>query len=413
MPAALPSPTPRNPRPHRSPGPQPTCSKPSAIPRANSRAPPRPIPRRQRPSPHPASTARHPHRTRLPQPATLATPGFHSPPPSPHPASTARHPRHILLSQSASHTPEPQPTARSHPPPTAHPALLPFIHRTAFALSLPNPTRPSSHHERPALPRPPPIAGPATTPKSPEKSRRSHLNTAHLNNPDPLHHSRFPSESRSPTWRWPLDGTPRILRPFTPPPEPWLAGHRGIDLAAPADTPVLAAGPGTIRFAGPVAGKGVITIDHEGGLRTTYLPVTASVRRGQPITPGAKLGVLEPSKHHCEESCLHWGLRRGTSYLNPLQLLGHAPTRLLPFWPPPQRTPTTPQPRTAARVPTPATTPAIPPGSTPLTPLTTAIAATMTDIDPDNGSPTPTATTPPEAPTPALTPIQTPPQAPA
>ncbi|GAA2867579.1 hypothetical protein GCM10020220_066220 [Nonomuraea rubra] len=133
----------------------------------------------------------------------------------------------------------------------------------------------------------------------------------------------------------------------------------------------------------------MITIDHEGGLRTTYLPVTASVRRGQPITPGAKLGVLEPSKHHCEESCLHWGLRRGTSYLNPLQLLGHAPTRLLPFWPPPQRTPTTPQPRTAARVPTPATTPAIPPGSTPLTPLTTAIAATMTDIDPDNGSPTP------------------------
>ncbi|MEV0825600.1 M23 family metallopeptidase [Nonomuraea rubra] len=201
-----------------------------------------------------------------------------------------------------------------------------------------------------------------------------------------------PARAAPPTWRWPLDGTPRILRPFTPPPEPWLAGHRGIDLAAPADTPVLAAGPGTIRFAGPVAGKGVITIDHEGGLRTTYLPVTASVRRGQPITPGAKLGVLEPSKHHCEESCLHWGLRRGTSYLNPLQLLGHAPTRLLPFWPPPQRTPTTPQPRTAASIPRLATTPVIPPGSTPLTPLTTAIAATMAVSDPDNGSPTPSRT---------------------
>lgn len=124
------------------------------------------------------------------------------------------------------------------------------------------------------------------------------------------------------------------MRRFTPPPEPWLAGHRGIDLAAPATTPVLAPGPGTIRFAGPVAGKGVITIDHPDGLRTTYLPVTPSVRRGQPITSGAKIGVLEASKPHCEESCLHWGLIRAARYLNPLQLLGHSPTRLLPFWPP-------------------------------------------------------------------------------
>lgn len=141
-----------------------------------------------------------------------------------------------------------------------------------------------------------------------------------------------PARASPSTWRWPLDGRPRILRRFTPPPEPWLAGHRGIDLAAPAAAPVLAAGPGTIRFAGPVGGKGVVTIDHEDGLRTTYQPVTASVRSGQPVTSGAKLGVLESTTSHCEESCLHWGLRRGTSYLNPLQLLGHAPTRLLPFW---------------------------------------------------------------------------------
>ncbi|WP_084774244.1 M23 family metallopeptidase [Nonomuraea candida] len=149
---------------------------------------------------------------------------------------------------------------------------------------------------------------------------------------------RAPSARASPssTWRWPLDGQPRIIRRFFPPPEPWLAGHRGIDLAAPAATPVLAAGPGTIGFAGPVAGKGVVTIDHQDGLRTTYLPVTASVRRGQPITAGAELGVLESpadSKPHCAESCLHWGLLREGRYLNPLQLLGQAPTRLLPFWP--------------------------------------------------------------------------------
>ncbi|MEU6784288.1 peptidoglycan DD-metalloendopeptidase family protein [Nonomuraea angiospora] len=141
-----------------------------------------------------------------------------------------------------------------------------------------------------------------------------------------------PARASPPTWRWPLDGHPRVLRRFAPPPEPWLAGHRGIDLAAPPSTPVLAAGPGTIRFAGPVAGKGVVTVEHEGGLRTTYLPVKASVRRGEPVAPGSTLGVVEASSGHCQESCLHWGLRRGTHYLDPLLLLGQATIRLLPFW---------------------------------------------------------------------------------
>ncbi|WP_425570488.1 M23 family metallopeptidase [Nonomuraea rosea] len=143
-----------------------------------------------------------------------------------------------------------------------------------------------------------------------------------------------PSARASPaTWRWPLEGQPRILRRFTPPPEPWLAGHRGIDLAAPTATTVVSAGQGTVHFAGPVAGKGVVTIDHPDGLRTTYLPVAASVRRGQPVAQGAKLGVIEASAEHCQESCLHWGLLRDTLYLDPLLLLARARIRLLPFWP--------------------------------------------------------------------------------
>ncbi|TMR07943.1 M23 family metallopeptidase, partial [Nonomuraea zeae] len=132
------------------------------------------------------------------------------------------------------------------------------------------------------------------------------------------------------TWRWPLDGQPRVLRRFAPPPEPWLAGHRGIDLAAPVATRVLAAGQGTVRFAGPVGGKGVVTIDHPDGLRTTYLPVAPSVHRGQPVAEGAELGVIEASATHCQESCLHWGLLRNTRYLDPLLLLARAPIRLLP-----------------------------------------------------------------------------------
>ncbi|WP_342748629.1 M23 family metallopeptidase [Nonomuraea indica] len=134
-------------------------------------------------------------------------------------------------------------------------------------------------------------------------------------------------------WRWPLDGRPRVLHHFAPPPERWLAGHRGVDLAAPPGTPVLAAGSGVVRYAGPLAGRGVVSIEHPGGLRTTYLPVTASVRRGQQVTRGDRLGVVAASPSHCAESCLHWGLVRAPVYLDPLLLLGRSRVRLLPFWP--------------------------------------------------------------------------------
>src|SRR5690242_19929717 len=84
-------------------------------------------------------------------------------------------------------------------------------------------------------------------------------------------------------FRWPLDGTPAVVRPFDPPPQPWLPGHRGVDLAAGAGAPVYAAGAGTVRFAGQVAGRGVVSVDHAGGLRTTYEPVTPAVAEGQAV----------------------------------------------------------------------------------------------------------------------------------
>jgi hypothetical protein len=171
--------------------------------------------------------------------------------------------------------------------------------------------------------------------------------------------SAAPITTAPATWRWPLNGPPRILRRFAPPPEPWLTGHRGVDLAAPVATPVLAAGQGTIGYAGSVAGRGVVTVNHPGGLRTTYLPVAAAVRQGDPVSSGDHLGTVEPGSPHCPESCLHWGLRRSTAYLDPLLLLGQARIRLLPYWdakPPPIISPTPP-----SAIPTPAPTPALSP----------------------------------------------------
>nr|WP_239152016.1 M23 family metallopeptidase [Virgisporangium aurantiacum] len=131
---------------------------------------------------------------------------------------------------------------------------------------------------------------------------------------------------------WPLGGTPTVVRRFDPPPQPWLAGHRGVDLAGEPGAPVLAAGPGTVAFAGTVAGRGVVSIDHANGLRTTYEPVLASVAAGAAVGRGSRIGALAPGHAGCPvAACLHWGLRRGDSYLDPLLLLGFGRVRLLPL----------------------------------------------------------------------------------
>ncbi|WP_344969757.1 murein hydrolase activator EnvC family protein [Streptosporangium fragile] len=147
-----------------------------------------------------------------------------------------------------------------------------------------------------------------------------------------------PSSSPSPRWEWPITGRPRVLRGFAPPAQPWLAGHRGIDLDARPGTGVRAAGAGTVGYAGPLAGRGVVTVLHPGGLRTTYLPVRPTVRRGQAVVAGEVIGVLQDAPGHCPVPCLHWGLLRDRMYLDPLLLLGHGQVRLLPLWPlrPPQ-----------------------------------------------------------------------------
>jgi hypothetical protein len=51
------------------------------------------------------------------------------------------------------------------------------------------------------------------------------------------------------------------------------------------------------------------------------------------VKAGARIGVVENILGHCGQSpCLHWGLRQGVIYLDPLILVGRAPVRLLPWW---------------------------------------------------------------------------------
>jgi murein DD-endopeptidase MepM/ murein hydrolase activator NlpD len=130
---------------------------------------------------------------------------------------------------------------------------------------------------------------------------------------------------------WPLSPVPDVGERFDPPDSRWGPGHRGVDLHGAVGQPVRAALPGRVTFAGSLAGRGVVVVDH-GTTRTTYEPVDASVSVGDRVAAGDRLGTLQLGGSHCfPAACLHWGLRAGDTYLDPLTLVGAGPVRLLPL----------------------------------------------------------------------------------
>ncbi|WP_157574211.1 M23 family metallopeptidase [Nocardia jejuensis] len=130
---------------------------------------------------------------------------------------------------------------------------------------------------------------------------------------------------------WPLRPRPEVVRVFDKPAHDWLPGHRGVDLAGSAGQSVLAAGDGVVAFAGAVAGKHVMSIDHADGVRTTYEPVQGALPLGRRVIRGSTIGTLESGHPGCAASaCLHWGARRDHDYIDPLGLLHHTPIRLKP-----------------------------------------------------------------------------------
>lgn len=139
------------------------------------------------------------------------------------------------------------------------------------------------------------------------------------------------SAEPTPTGTWPLHPQPTVVAGFAPPAAPYSAGHRGVDLAGAIGQAVRAALPGTVSFAGRIAGRGVVVVQH-GETRTTYEPVTATIAVGAAVSAGQVLGTLGVVGSHCfPRACLHWGWLRGPVYLDPLALVGVLRVRLLPL----------------------------------------------------------------------------------
>lgn len=140
-----------------------------------------------------------------------------------------------------------------------------------------------------------------------------------------------------PPWSWPLSPQPVVVHSFDPPASAYGSGHRGIDLTSrPAATQVHAVAPGVVSHVGVIAGVGTVSVTHPGDIKSTYQPITATVRDGDHVGTGSLLGTLDVLGSHCAPTaCLHLGaLRRDSagewSYVDPLFLLGRVVIVLLP-----------------------------------------------------------------------------------
>ncbi len=105
--------------------------------------------------------------------------------------------------------------------------------------------------------------------------------------------------------------------PFRAPAGPYAPGNRGLEYVTAAGQIVLAAGDGTVEFAGQVALANHVVIRHADGLRTGYsFLATTSVTKGQAVRRGAIVGTAG--------RLMHFGVRTTTgTYLDPMTLFGH------------------------------------------------------------------------------------------
>jgi murein DD-endopeptidase MepM/ murein hydrolase activator NlpD len=121
-------------------------------------------------------------------------------------------------------------------------------------------------------------------------------------------------------WPWPVVGP--VLRGFDLPTGPYGAGHRGIDIAAPVGTEVRAPAPGAVSFAGRVGGQLYVTLDHGGGLQSTYSFLSvALVRKGDTVIEGTPIALSGLGHPGSTTAHLHLGVKFAGSYVDPMAYL--------------------------------------------------------------------------------------------
>ncbi|MEM7095859.1 MAG: M23 family metallopeptidase [Actinomycetota bacterium] len=121
----------------------------------------------------------------------------------------------------------------------------------------------------------------------------------------------IPTYSRV-TYVPPSDG--HVVDPFRPPAHIGAPGNRGLEYGGFFLMAVFAAAEGQVEFAGGVGGRGVITIRHADGLKTTYSGLSDTfVANGAPVRSRQTIGIAQNG--------FHFGAVLGDHYLDPQVLL--------------------------------------------------------------------------------------------
>ena len=123
----------------------------------------------------------------------------------------------------------------------------------------------------------------------------------------------------APKFGWPLLGA--VRRGYAPRGTPNY--HDGIDIAAPAGTPVRAAAAGTVRFAGnePQDYGRLVVIEHKGGWQSAYgFLGRIAVKKGEEVKAGAHIGLVGHSGEAKGDE-LHFELRQANKAVDPLAVL--------------------------------------------------------------------------------------------
>jgi murein DD-endopeptidase MepM/ murein hydrolase activator NlpD len=128
-------------------------------------------------------------------------------------------------------------------------------------------------------------------------------------------------------WEWPID--PPVVKRYAEIPEQnWKTGHRGIDLLSAADGAVHSPADGYISAINSFGTKHIVSVTH-GELRSTFESVTTTLKINDPVQRGQIIGYLHETSDHClPDLCLHWGVKRGETYLDPINFVQGEPVLL-------------------------------------------------------------------------------------
>lgn len=142
--------------------------------------------------------------------------------------------------------------------------------------------------------------------------------------PSPTSSAGLSGSLSEPMFRPPVSAP--VSDPFRLPEGPYGPGNRGIEYDTEPGEAVAAAAGGEVVFAGSVASSLHVTVDHGGGLVSSYsyleritVPVGARVAQGDPIGAASER--------------LHFGVRVDGAYVDPASLsaVGAVTVRLVPL----------------------------------------------------------------------------------